>query len=256
MRWPDAAMPLKVYVAPFTWYEQSKQRESGGYRQMVLQSLDAWVGATGGRFRYQLVNNVHDSNIDLSWRRVDRSSLGHCEYLVNDKSIIYSAEISIGISDGVLHAQYNDVGEVQHTILHEIGHALGLLGHSDGQGDIMYVPHQFGVTALSARDKTTIETLYQLPVGFDYRLAAQDLKMEHTISLYSVLDRLAGKTSAPAGKKAKPKAPPKEKKVVLDTHHDILTHMGKFHMATQNIRVPSKPVAKPKPTAGKPPPNN
>ncbi len=238
-------MPLKVYIAPFTWYEPSKQRESGGYRQMVMNSLDAWVGATAGRFRYQLVNNVHDSNIDLSWRRVDRSSLGHCEYLVNDKSIIYSAEISIGISDGVLHAKYNDAGEVQHTILHEIGHALGLLGHSDGPGDMMYVPHQFGVTALSQRDKTTVETLYQLPVGFDYRLAAQDLNMEHNISLYSVLDRLAGKTAAPAaGQSATPTPKPAEKKVVLDTHHDILTHMGKFHMATQNIQFKGKPTKK------------
>ena len=33
--------------------------------------------------------------------------------------------VQIGISDGIIHKQYMDENEVYHTILHEIGHAVG-----------------------------------------------------------------------------------------------------------------------------------
>lgn len=241
VRWPEKSMPIKVYITPFTWYEASKQRQSQAYNAMVINAFEAWSQATNRKVTYQLVNNLHDSQIDINWRRVDRRSLGHCEYLVNDRSIIYSAEIRIGISDGLLHGQYNDIDEVNHTILHEVGHALGLLGHSDGPDDIMYVPHQFGVAALSDRDKTTLRVLYDLPVAFDYRVAAEKLELHKRypkgVNFNTVIDVLEGRTPKQAKLSKAPKpGPPPEASEKLVEHHDILTHMGKFHMATQNIK--------------------
>lgn len=238
VRWPDGMMPLKIYMAPFTWYEATKNSQSDGYRGMVLSSLDDWVRASGGRFSYQLVNNLHDSNIDISWRRVDRKSLGHCQYIFNNEFMLYSAEISIGISDGVLHAQYNDTTEVHHTILHEIGHALGLIGHSNGGGDIMYVPHQYGVAKLSERDKASIHWLYKLPGAFNFYQKGVELKLPEPFSASDVIDVLAGNRASPHEKalKAQPTEPDVDQDVILDVHHDILTHMGKFHIATQNIQ--------------------
>lgn len=59
----------------------------------------------------------------------------------NRANQLYSAEVSIGLTEGLVHADYMDEGEVYHTILHEIGHAVGL-GHSPFKKDIMYTPHQ------------------------------------------------------------------------------------------------------------------
>ncbi len=239
-RWPDSGMPIRVYIAPFRWYEKSKQQESYAYNQMVIDAFNTWSQVSGGKVTFQFVATLNESQIDVNWRRVDRKSLGHCEYMINKQSMVYSAEIKIGLSDGILHAQYNDMDEVRHTILHEVGHALGLIGHSDGPEDIMYVPHQFGVTGLSQRDVDTLKLLYKLPVGFDYMAIGKKHALKEPFTFHDVIDHIEGRTDKPkTGKKVIDfiPPPPSEKPEVLLEQHDILSHMGKFYLATQNIRV-------------------
>jgi predicted Zn-dependent protease len=242
VRWPDEAMPIKVYVAPFKWYEKSKQQESYAYNQMVYDALERWSSVLSNKVRFAYVANVNQSQIDISWRRINRKSLGHCEYMFNQQSLLYSAEIKIGISDGIIHHQYNDMDEVRHTILHEIGHALGILGHSDGAGDIMYVPHQYGVTELSKRDIETINALYSLPPGFDYQVIGQKHQLKDPFSIDDVLNYLAGR---PAQSRRidfvpPPVAPLPENPEVLLYQNDVLSQMGRFNLATQNIKDSSR----------------
>ncbi|HIF21606.1 MAG TPA: matrixin family metalloprotease [Gemmatimonadetes bacterium] len=53
--------------------------------------------------------------------------------------------------------------QVQLTAAHEMGHALGLLMHSDKERDVMYPTNT--ATSLSARDYRTMEALYELEPG-------------------------------------------------------------------------------------------
>ena len=255
MRWPDAAMPIQVYIAPFTWYEKKKQQQSQVYRQIVLDSMQAWQKATNGLIRFNLVSRLDDSQIDLKWRRVDRRSLGHCRYEIDPNGRLFSASVEIGISDGVLHAQYEHMGEVQHTILHEIGHALGLIGHSDGAKDIMYVPHQYGVSTLSPRDQETMAWLYQLPLGFNYKAIGAQYGLKPGFTFNDVINaierRIKGEPD-PISSDPVAQAPPaptpvsEEDQLIkkarsLDEHHDILSQMGRFYLTTQHIRQQRKP---------------
>ncbi len=51
--------------------------------------------------------------------------------------------------------------EIYEVVLHEVGHALGLMGHSDDPGDTMY-PGVWARTGsgLSERDRRTLQDVY------------------------------------------------------------------------------------------------
>lgn len=160
LRW--TRMPIAVYIAPMKFY--SKQGEDLIYRKLVVQALETWERVSEGLVGFHLVDSLYNSQINVDWRRVDRKALGHCQYNFDNTSRLYGADVSIGLTDGKIHQAYNSQSEVYHTILHEIGHALGL-GHSPYDTDIMYSPHRYGVVDLSENDKFSLQCLYCFPAG-------------------------------------------------------------------------------------------
>ncbi len=164
-RWADNFMPLKVYIGKFNWYKsKGNSTDEYKYTQMIIDAFNLWESLSGGLVSFERTMNLYDSNINIDWKRVDRKSLGSCTFNFDKLGRYYSAELSIGLSDGIIHHQYMDENEVFHTILHEIGHAVGL-GHSKTKGDIMYVPHEYGIVNISQNDLETLRWLYKLPVG-------------------------------------------------------------------------------------------
>lgn len=157
-------MPLPVFIGKFNWYKSNGSADEFKYTQMIIDAFNTWEKLTGGLVSFRRTNNIYESQINVEWKRVERKSLGTCTFNIDKSGRYYSAEVSIGLSDGIIHHKYMDENEVFHTILHEIGHSVGL-GHSKTKGDIMYVPHEYGIVNISQNDLETLKWLYKLPVG-------------------------------------------------------------------------------------------
>lgn len=231
VRWTENCFPLKFYIAPFRWYKAPN--ENYKYHNMVKQALDAWEKASKGKIRFSVVNTLMESQINLDWKRIDRKALGHCYFNFDNIGRLYSAEVQIGLSDGVIHAQYQDENEVYHTILHEIGHALGL-GHSPFQTDIMFTPHRYGVTSLSKNDANSIQWLYKFPSG----ATIQEIAKKYGINSNNIDDvilHISTKKSPSEFEEVKNsiKLPTKD---LIDEQTEI-AELKKYNIELQNIQI-------------------
>lgn len=231
VRWAETCFPLPFYIAPFRWYKA--QNEGYKYLAIVKRALETWENVSGGKVRFKIVNSLNESQINLDWKRIDRQALGHCYFHFDNVGRLYSSEIQIGLSDGTIHAQYQDENEVFHTILHEIGHALGL-GHSPNQKDIMFTPHRYGVINLSENDAATVQWLYKLPFGASvseisskYGIPSDNL--DYIISKHSGVKKSSGFEDV----KETIILPQKD----LIEEQKTLAEIKKFNLGLQNIQV-------------------
>ncbi len=235
IRWPQECFPMPIHIAPCSWYSMSES-DRYSYNNMVIEALGVWERASQGRVSFMIVNTLNESQMNVEWRRVDRKSLGSCSFNYDEHSRLYSAEISIGISDGIIHRKYMDENEVYHTILHEIGHALGL-GHSPNEGDIMYTPHQYGQINLSNRDINSIRWLYSLPYGS----SIDSLNKEFSLNLSNIDDIIMkiamGETESEFQRTMNSINVPHRD---LEEEQKKLAEMRKFQMSIQNIRLPKE----------------
>ncbi|MGK7903719.1 MAG: matrixin family metalloprotease [Hormoscilla sp.] len=58
------------------------------------------------------------------------------------------------------------------TARHEMGHALGIWGHSPNQSDVMYFSQLRHPPRISARDVNTLKRVYQQPTRLGWKIAA------------------------------------------------------------------------------------
>ncbi len=229
MRW--TFMPLNVYIAPMNFY--SKQGQDMKYRHMVIRALEEWQKATRGKISFKVVNTLLESNVNIDWKRVERKALGYCYFSFDGANRLYGAEVAIGLTEGLVHADYMDESEVYHTILHEIGHAIGL-GHSHNKADIMYTPHQRGVNSISQGDVLTVNWLYSLPQGATTAEVASRYGIGGS-DIDEIITKFINKKTPSEFEKVKSSV--KIPKRDLLEEQETLANLRKYHMALQNVQI-------------------
>ena len=177
LRWPKSKMPLRIYLppAPAAYFDDPEEMTRRSRRGV----LD-WTDAAGpGLPSFELVETAGEADFPIAWgdRSPDRV-VAHCFYDVD------LLKRRFGVAQVVVFAktaqgQPATPLEIYSTLLHEMGHALGLGGHSPNPDDVMYgfirapregsllegrvlAPRRGGLTD---RDRATLRALYARPIG-------------------------------------------------------------------------------------------
>ncbi|MGH0029705.1 MAG: matrixin family metalloprotease [Myxococcota bacterium] len=190
-RWDDDAMPLSVYIRepeiPELLQNEFDPRDRLEYVRGVEQALATWQGHLEGLVRFRRVSDPSKAKLRLtlegrrapvpdldvkvlgSTRIGDACRAGAWDPDAERLEVEYEvSELHIYVADefGLLAP-----GQVEWVALHEIGHALGMRGHSPIPADLMYevVRDRLIVSeGLSTEDVNSFVSLYRLPNGTVY----------------------------------------------------------------------------------------
>jgi hypothetical protein len=140
--WHKESMPLKVYVRKNNQLPQFYEP----FVAIVRDSFDQWFASTPETISYKLVGSADSANIvcDYTDHRELVSSQhelgidGNTEMLVKTDNSPGPTNLVVMVKDGATASVLRDRNLVLLCCLHEVGHALGMHGHSPSSLDVMF----------------------------------------------------------------------------------------------------------------------
>lgn len=145
-------MPIKVWV------------ESGIYKASAKKAFTEWQTKTQGIVRFYFIENPKDAQITVSFNEdisqtASGDALGITNLSIVGGKYINRAEMNIKTTTKAGAKQSS--AQVYSIVLHEVGHALGVRGHSNNRYDVMYPSDDNYRNVLSNRDINTVKQIYK-----------------------------------------------------------------------------------------------
>jgi hypothetical protein len=163
-RWPAEAMPLKVFISSGKNVQHFRQ----SFREDLVDALSEWSIRSDQLISFTLVDDPHEANIECIW--IDDPNQFPCHSGIegaetvpyyNANSLVHAKVLLLTTSRTSNSKQPE--ASMRHVCLHEVGHCLGLMEHSDSPDDMMFYAFQGDDRTrphLSARDIKTLAHLY------------------------------------------------------------------------------------------------
>lgn len=190
-RWDADQMPLAVEVVvpdiPAALQHDVHPRGTEEFVAAARSALRVWERELEGLVTFRMVEpgELADLRIRLLAERApiarrDRVVLGSTEALLSACRVEamgrpgQAASVRFTLPEFVVYLADEfgllNPGQVERVVLHELGHALGMLGHSPVPSDMMYAAYRerSDVEALSQADVNSFVSLYRLPNGTRY----------------------------------------------------------------------------------------
>jgi tetratricopeptide (TPR) repeat protein len=152
-----AKMPLKVYIADGL----GVQGWNTGMKQVVTHAMRTWQSASRGKISFTQTYTESNADIIVKWQRnFSDNILGVSPFqMVNDTIIRSDINLAVFYPDSNQPIPMEDLKGIA---VHEMGHAIGIRGHSPYPEDIMYYSKTRRQATLSERDMNTVGMLYKL----------------------------------------------------------------------------------------------
>jgi len=162
-RWEKRKMPLRVHLPPPPVGLYDDADEVYDYvRDGVLDWTDV---VEPGVPSFEFVDDVAGADIPFQWdiESTLESQIAYCQSYVQPKTYRFSVESCL--VTGRWLGTVASLDQIHAMVLHEMGHALGILGHSPEPQDIMFAIVDAEQDGLSDRDRATLKKLYERPIG-------------------------------------------------------------------------------------------
>ncbi len=173
IRWNPKTFPLKVYIDL-----QDVSEVPEYYNTEVPRAFGQWQ-ASSGFLSFKFINSPDNADIVVKFAPLPKNncSKAGCKYVVAHtiptikKNIL--KQMTITVYDRDANGNYFSDKELYNTVLHEIGHALGIMGHSYSTDDLMYMAKEGANNPLftmfrsdfqyiSVQDISTLRLLYNI----------------------------------------------------------------------------------------------
>lgn len=150
VKWKN--FPINVYVSPCE------------YSHIIKNAFLQWEKATDGLVSFNFVGNIAAAKITVSM--VDTLKIptnnnfeAGLATVQAKNNIIYKSHIDI-LRNNPQTGEKFDNALILTTSMHEVGHALGLQGHSPNNQDLMSAINHTGTKRITQRDLNTLKKLY------------------------------------------------------------------------------------------------
>ncbi|MCA9799526.1 MAG: matrixin family metalloprotease [Cyanobacteria bacterium HKST-UBA04] len=162
-RWHDQTGTIRIFIVDGSlvknWHPDN--------RQLVRRAMADWQAVLGDRLQLVEADNAWQADVVLDWlahiygtkdHPVDEQTAGiNLRETMGDT--VTRNDIRIALFDHTNQPIPSE--QLYGIVLHELGHMLGITGHSRNPQDVMYPTSM--ATALSEGDKATMRALYDQP---------------------------------------------------------------------------------------------